>query len=391
MNILIIIAILLIPMASMVTIRGTCVWYPQLLALEFIGGIIYASMFWKINKFLAIFLAYLAFSYIYIASGSPRTMMCLLIGYMAIGTTLAVSQIKDLKYVYCALIGISFLSIAYSISQGLGFDPIFVPLHGGKEDVVSFLGSHNQLGVYSVANAFWCPWLIPLAVIPTFLAKCNSAMIGLVAGGLLYAYFQFGKKTLYICTIAIAVLVIPWWNFNHKSRVEIRERFNIWNLSLHQICSGRIEESMLDGRKQLVEGSSLTGFGLGNFFTYSPMSQYKIYGLDRTRQLGDAGTNQQNSISHFYEHAHNDLLEALYEFGYIGFAVLLCLIVSVVVVFIRSAKTSGVIITFSSILSQSIASLSVYVFHAPVSLFMFCLTLGLFYSEVTNAKPSKIE
>ena len=383
MNLIVILAIFLVPIASIVTIKGTIVWYPQLLALQFIGGLCYASMFWKLNKFLAIFLGYLAFSYIYIANASPRTQMCLMIGSIAI--TLVVSQLKDLKWVYVALIGMSLLSIDYSILQACGHDPIFVPIHGTKEDVVSFMGSPNQLGIYSMANAFWTPWMIPLAIVPIFMAKCNSSLIGLICGSMVYILAIYGKKAVSIAIICVLVALIPWWHYNHKQNDEIMERFKLWKLTINQVSHGTIESYDLSGNKSLIQGSPLTGFGLGNFFVYSPFSQYKMYGLPKTLMQSD---KLPSGIEHFYEHAHNDLVEAFYEFGYIGLFMLILVIGSVGFVFMASNKSVGVVTTFASLVAQSVSSFSVYVFHAPVSLFMFCLTLGLFYAEVANGKKS---
>jgi len=389
MSLIIILAIFLVPIASIVTIKGTIVWYPQLLALQFMGGICYSSMFWKLNKFLAIFLGYLAFSYIYIANASPRTQMCLLIGYFAIAITLITSQIKDLKWIYIALIGMSLLSIAYAILQAFGIDPIFIAIHPGDRNVVSFMGSPNQLGLYSSANAFWSPWMIPLAIVPLFMAKCNSALIGLICGSTIFIWCLYGKKAVSIFILCVLILIIPWWHYNHKQNQEIMERFNLWKLSFQQINSGKIDSIDLSGNKSLIQGSPLTGFGLGNFFVYSPFSQYKMYGLTSTKIYIDG--KHSWGMEHFYEHAHNDLVEALYEFGYIGLFILIFVIGSVGYVFMASNKSVGIVTAFSSLVAQSIASCSVYVFHAPVSLFMFCLTLGLFYAEVNNEKQATLK
>jgi hypothetical protein len=386
---IIILGIFIVPIASIVTIKGTIVWYPQLLALQLIGGICYASNFWKLNKFIAIFLGYLVFSYIYVTSANPRTLLCLMIGYGAIAITLAVSKLKDLKWIYIALISMSLLSIAYSILQKFGIDPIFIPAdHSMKADIVSFMGSHNQLGIYSAANAFWSPYLMPLSIIPLFLSKSNSAMIGLVVGCLFYVCLRYGKKYLYIGIIFVLVTMGIWWHFCGKSNGEIMERFNLWKLTIQQIKQGRVEISDLDNHKAVITDNKLFGFGLGSFFSYSPFSQYKMWGLTRTDH---ACATRDGSLlqPHFYEHAHNDLLEADYEFGPIGFLLIVFIIFSVVMLFASSIKSVGVITTFASLIAQSVSSFSVYVFHAPVSLFMFCLTLGLFYAEVgKNAKPS---
>ena len=390
MKYLVILAILLIPISSIVTIPGTCVWYPQLLMLEFMGGIFFASRFWNLNKFISIFIAYLFFSYIFIANASPRTMMCLFIGCAAIFTTLITSELKDLKWIYSAMIFMTIFSFLYVVLQICGKDPIFKSIdHTKFNGIVSFLGSRNQLGIYSAANAFWCPWLIPIEIIPIFFTKCNSVLIGLIAGTICYTGFCYGKKYTYIGLFSILVLLIPWWHYCSKGSDEIHERFNIWKLSLQQLTEGKIYSSDENGHSSVIKTNPLFGFGLGDFFSFSPMSQYKIWGLKETSIYRP---KHPEGIQHFYEHMHNDLLEALYELGYIGFGIVASIVVSVVWLFISSPKSLGVITTFSSLLAQSVASLSVYVFHAPVSLFIFCLTLGLFYAEVNkNAKPSEVK
>lgn len=384
---LIILAIFLVPMVSVVTIPGTIIWFPQLLALQLMGGFCFGSMFWKLNKFIAIFLGYLCFSYVYVTSANPRTLMCLMIGYGAMAICLVASKIKNTKPVYIALVVMALLSISYSIFQKLGIDPIFVPNdHNMRADTVSFMGSYNQLGDYSCANAFWFPWLMPLSIIPIFFTKCNSALIGVIGGGMVCSYFQFGRKFTLIFGALLLALLIPWWHFCHKSDTELGERLNLWKLTADQIVTGRIDESDLQGHKYTIKDNPILGFGLGNFFTYSPFSQYKIWGLKETHVKSDVANYEQ----HFYEHAHNDFLEAIYELGYLGAIFILLIVSSVVSVFVSSIKTTGVVSTFSSLVAQCLASCSIYIMHAPVSLFIFCLTLGLFYAEVQNAKPSQI-
>lgn len=383
----IILAIFLVPMASIVSIPGTIVWYPQLLALQFIGCICLASRFWSLNKSLAVFLAYLAFSYIYVTSANPRTLLCLMIGYAAITVTLVVSTIKDLKWIYRALIVMSLLDIGFVILQACGIDPIFIPIIPGKHDIVGFMGSHNQMGISAACNAFWSPYLIPLALVPIFLVKCNSALIGLIVGTIVYIGYTLGKKYVLSALVLIALLAVPWWHYCHKSHQELGERVNLWKLSIDQIISGKIESCDLTGHRTNYHTNPFFGFGLGNFFTLSPLSQYKMYGFEDTQTY--VSGNPQGKILHFYEHAHNDLIEAIFEFGYIGFIILLLMIDSVITLFIKAPKTHGVILTFAALIAQSVASFSVYVFHAPVSLFMICLTLGLFYAEVNHAKTSR--
>jgi hypothetical protein len=391
MILIIILAIFLVPMSSAITIPGTIVWWPQVLALQLIGGICFSSRLWKLNRFIALFVAYLSFSYIFVTNASPRTLLCLMIGYAAISITLSASKLKDLKWTYRALIAMSLLSILYPILQMFGIDPIFIALDNGKKDIVGFAGSHNQLGVFSCANAFWSPFLIPISVIPILLGKSISGFIGLMVGGAIYIWFRMPKVIFTVFIFLIIILGIYFIILCGDKSTEYKERTRLWSLSIKQIITGRTEDSLMDGRKAIVTTSPWFGFGLGNFFVYSPMSQYKMYGLNHTEQYGTPGHSYiGKQIQHFYEHAHNDLVEALYEFGYTGFLLIIGIIGSVVGAFIYSSKTTGVVATFASLVAQSVASCSIYIMHAPLSLFVFCLTLGLFYAEVGYAKQSKV-
>lgn len=386
---LVILAIFLIPVASIINIPGTIVWYPQLLALQLMGGIFFASQYWKVNKFLALFLGYLVFSYIFITQAAPRTLLCLMIGYAAIAVTLAVSQIKDRKWIYLALVIMSIISIVYSILQAGGHDPVFVPLSSGETNIVSFMGSSNQLGAYSCASAFWMPFLMPLSLIPITLSKSNSAILGLAAGASVYIYTLYGKKAFAIMLVSMVILGMPWFAHNGKTSGAINERIDIWKLSLKQLTEGHSVVNMpmftdhqspyyMPPQARTIKCNPLFGYGLGNFFSISNKTQKEcLFNYKHNLPLG-----------HVYEHAHNDLVEALYEFGYIGFGLVIMIILSIIFCFLNATKTIGVVLTFSSLVAQSVASCGIYIFHAPVSLFMFCLTLGLFFAEVTHAHES---
>ncbi len=355
--------------------QGTIVWYAQLLALLFFGLIFIASRFWNFNKFISLLLMYESFSYLFITQQNPRTMLCLICGFSAIALAYAVSKIKETKVIFYCISAMAICQSLYVVLQSFNIDPFF---HGvnGRADVVGFAGSHNQLGAYFAATGVMLaalnPLLVIFSIIPIFLAKQNGAMLGLLAGLLTYACFTW-NKTIVIALFVFLILLSPFWIKNcGKSSQEISERIGLWKLSIEQLIQGKAIQDF-GNKKNIVTCNPFFGFGLGNFFTISPYTQLSFL---------------PKNTGHVYEHAHNDPLEAAYEFGYIGFILVLLCISSVVAVFISSVKSLGVISTFSCLVAQSVASCFIYIFHAPLSLFMFCLTLGLFYAEVNNANKS---
>lgn len=384
LNNIIIASIFVVPMASIIPIHDTIIWYPQLLALMTLGFICFAMFWWEDNKFISLFLIYAIFSYLFVCSQSPRAMLCLVTGYSGMVFSHFVSESNTSK-IYKALLIISAINTLFLLLQVLKLDPIFTPTTGFLIDrFVGLMGSRNQLGIFhagiSTLLIGMSPWCA-LFSIPLIIIKCSSTIFGFIAGTSVYLFIK-GKKLIAFLLVSLFVLLIPVL-INSKKELpnELKERTSLWTLTINQIISGKVIEddkvNTISPLHREVTANSLFGFGIGNFFVISPMSQ----GI-----LWPKGTHQAR-----YEHAHNDLVEAIFEFGYIGFILILLCISKVISDFMTCAnKTNGVIISFCSLICLSVCSLGVYVFHAPVSLFLFCLILGLFYAEVKNAKQSQI-
>lgn len=371
-------SIFFVPIASVISIHGTIVWYPQLLMLMALGFILLAIMCWEMNKFVSLFLIYATFSYLIICSQSPRSMLCLITGYSGIIFSYFVSKSNG-SNIYKYLAFMAGLNVILVVLQVFNIDPIFQSTNGSFiERTVGFMGSRNQLGIFSAGAStlliIISPWFLFLSV-PILLIKCSSAFVGLCVGLNSLLFLKGYKK---IATFLLIILLsgsFLWVKFGYKSG-EISERLSLWKLTISQSINGKLTS---DDGKTTVRTNPLFGYGIGNFFVYSSHSQGIV-----------CGTTQ-----HRYEHAHNDLVEALFEFGYIGLILILLCISKVIADFIECLHlghphTNKLIFSFCSLITLCVCSMGVYVFHAPVSLFLFCLFLGIFYREVNHAKQGKI-
>lgn len=381
---LIILSIFFIPMASIIPIYGTIIWYPQLLALMSVCLILIAFRFWDMNKFISIFLIYLVFSYIFVCHQSPRTMLCLICGFGGIFLAHTVSKFTDMRPISCALIAMGVIDTVYVIFQFFGIDPFFVCTTRSHYDaIVGFMGSHNQLGIYHAAiNSILLslsPSLCIFSLVPIFLSKCSSAIGGAFIGTAVY-FFYSNKKKWAAITFVVLLLSIPILIKTKDCLVsELGERFKVWGLTISQTVTGKAIGD-INGVSRVFTANPLFGYGLGSFFVISPITQFVI---KNPKQL-----NTPND--HRFEHAHNDLVEAFFEFGYIGLILIMFCVSKIINDFLSSQKTFGVVTSFSSLVAMSICSLGVYVFHAPVSLFIFCLMLGIFYGEIGYAKQRQV-
>lgn len=376
----ILVSIFIVPLASAIPMRGSVVWYPELLALMCMGFIFMAMLFWNTNKFITIFMIYLIFSYLFVCGQSPRSMLCLITGYCGMMVTYFVSR-SDVS-VKWALIIICLINILLVVLQIFNIDPFFTPINNNWIDrIVGFVGSRNQNAIFHSSIAVllmsYSPWLIILSI-PAFIIKCSSAVFGFFVGINTFLLLRGFKKISLILFIIIIASSIYWIKFGSKSN-EIKERMNLWGLTISQSNSGRLADDTNSNR--VIKSNPYTGFGLGNFFVFSPISQQ--------------GIMVRNNTSHRYEHAHNDLIESKFEFGHIGFALIILCIISVLLEFIQCLhlvhpNNINLTTTFSALVAISTMSMGVYVFHAPVSFFLFCLILGLFYREVRHAKQGTV-
>lgn len=379
---LIIASIFLVPLAGIITIPHKVFWYPSFLAMEFIGGVAIASQFWKINKSLSVVIGYLVFTCLILNRGDLIQQLTLFFGLTVLFITLAVSKIKNTKPIYTAIMIVAALNIFYCVLQLFHIDPQFTH-HKNTYDIVGFMGSRNQLGAFLCATAFLSVPIAALSLIPFFLSNIFSGFFGFLAGLIVY----FWKKDNRYSKILIALFIIVTVLLLIHPSGKLQERLDLWQLTVTQVTEGKAvinmprytdwpSQNYIAPYAREIHCNPLFGFGLGNFNKFSPMTQLDIlYNHKHNLPLGN-----------YYEHAHNDLAEWHYEEGWLGLIVMLFVIGEVAWTFWRAIKTPMVIATFSSLVAQSVCSCGVYVFHSPVSFFMFCLTLGLFYAEVNRNK-----
>lgn len=381
-------SLFIVPLSSIFCMTGTIVWYPQFLSLIFFGVSSAALIYWKMNKYISLLLIYETLSYIFICQQSPRSFICVICGLVAVAIAYSISHLNENKLIFRCLILLAIGEAIYTVVQSFNVDPIFHLINSKNSDVVGFLGSHNQLGIYcSMIGPLlfsFSPFLSIFSFLPILLAKQNVAVFSLIIGIITYLIFM---KKIKICLIFVGIillLLIPWIKLAGKSPGEMHERLDVWKLSISQTLSGHANQEgtkeMFPGYKKFYICNPLFGFGIGRFFEISPLSQYN-FGF---------------SPYHRYEHAHNDFIEAFFELGFIGISLVLLCIFSVILAFFNAyhcvyPNVKNLVISFSCLVTASISSLGVYVFHAPVSLFMFFIFLGLFYGEVNNANKSKIK
>lgn len=360
---------------------GTVSWYPQCLALITLGFLIASACVYKVNKPLAFISVYAIYSWLFICHQHPRALMLLVLCFAGIGLTALVSKIEETHKMYICLIVMAILQFALLLFQKAGFDPFFYSLvrGSGHTELVGFVGSHNQLGIYYAAMApilfHLCMPLMLISFVAIIFSTSSSAAIGAAIGIFAYIVLIRARYLLFVFIPVCLVCLIMLQRFDSTIDVASR-RAELWKQTIEQLSVGKVNMDMGKGVHHIQVFSPWTGAGIGNFMTLSPLSQGE--------RLFGKGWQYDNTPR--WEHAHNDLVEYIFDFGWLGIPLLAWLLFDIISKFIAAVKTNMLVVTFSSLIAQAVTSMGVYIIHAPVSYFMLCLTLGIFYAECNRSR-----
>jgi len=390
--ILTLIAIFSIPLAAVIKIPATDVWYSQYLMLFIISCIAASLVLWQFNKTISLLSLYCLFSTIAVAQQSPRAMLCLIHLYLGLFAIYMISKFdrRQRKIILNAMIALFVIQSAWIILQKLGLDMIFNDVDFPRRDAtVALSGSYNQVGLYFavmcpliIANA---PYLGILNGLGLYLSQTTTAVLATVLG--IAVYFFITNKRIFLIFLIIGAILsaLYWTKVDQPSMEKFADRVNIAKYSILSVNRGYVEladkpvinsetnEAYLKWwhdkhkERQKIQCNPLFGFGLGNFMRIAPLWQAKFLKMEK-----------------IYSHAHNDFIEAYFELGQVGFLFVLFIVADFFYKFFKVHKTKILTISFCAIVTHMLCALGIFTIHTAVSAMMLILFLGIFYGEVRD-------
>lgn len=379
---LIIAAIIAIPISSIIPVIGTDVWYPQYIATVFCLFLAVAWRISRMSKALGCLYAYCAYSSIFLAHMNPLSMVYLTQFGLAL---LAAGEIANLKVmqrrkIWYAILTVLVLQCVLGVLQRFHLDPFFrMTLDHNLFDVCGFSGGRNQFGLSlaACAMAAWMlfPIFLPLAILAMIFCQTLITFIAFFCGSAFVVYYRYGKqKALWVLPVAV-FLVLAFLFYAPKTRATY-ERLAIWNLSINQLNSGRALVKVDLQNTKIITCDPWSGFGLGSFFKISPLSQGDVIG---------------KQFNYRYEHAHNDYVEAYFDLGRIGFAIVLWVLADLIFLFHSAVvKSKELIVSTGALVVYAVSALAIYTVHTSVSGFYLALFLGLFYANLKQPEAENV-
>lgn len=380
--VLTIISIFIIPLSSLVLIKGVDLWFNQYLISVLILFLGCSFVLWKFNKTIAVFLFICTFSALignngnsFLIQFNPRALAFIVQIYLSCLAAYKISffskkQRKGLLVSICVLVVIQGIMI---VLQYFNLDPIFEHISGKGDDTVAFSGSRNQAGLFFAVTLpiiiGIIPILTPLSIFGLLASTTSSAFLGAMSGLMVCLVGLYNKTGLLISVLLIvAVTFIFYIKFENVSRTAFNERIELVKLSVKQVKEGKLIMKRNNVEK-IVTAHPLFGYGLGNFKRYSPLTQHVFL---------------TPGNSHHYGRAHNDYIEVLFEMGYLGFISIIACMINFFIKFFKANKTKLLWISFSGLFAFSISACGIFTLHTAMAGIIFVILLGVFEGEVRD-------
>ena len=338
-------------------------WYSQYLILLFFIYLLPILILWRFNKFLSIFIGVCLYSTFFVSKISPRAVI-LLIQFEALSLiSYGISKLKKeyRKIIVHAFI-ITFIFQCFLLTlQFFNKDFLFNSLLNPSKDVtVGFMGSLGQMGILqSILSPFVMPYGILLSALTVSLSHSFFAFIAFMLSSLVLVYFNY--KNLFILFLILTLIggFFYYIRIDNPSWFQFALRINVWKHSIKSVLKGKIETT-----RGMFKCNPLFGYGFGNFLTIFPY-------------VPEQGGF--NAADEKFNHAHNDYIEhGMFEMGIIGIIVLLSLVLTIIVGFIRSKKDPELVVYFSSIFAYMICAGGYFVSQMAVPGFYLAVIYGMY-------------
>lgn len=351
-------------------------WYVQYIALltVLLSGI--SAYLWRFSKPLSYLTALGLFSAIAVTKQSPLSIMLCIQLYLCALAIWGISRANEqqragirwtiiiIAWIYCGLVLLQYFNI----------DPFFTKLDEfgkpliGHTDTVGLSGSHNMAGVFfsvvgvSLINIF--PMLLPLMVFGLWVSQSTFAVIGFICGSLsLLATKRKPMRVIVLILLAVSVFFFKFEKGLSKAAISARTTSSV--VAIKSLVKGNIEIKK-DNTRKVISTNPILGYGLGNFAAIFPYYQ------DKTLSF--------NGLTQKFVHLHNDYLEFIFEFGYIG----LLFLVWILIDFIRKVRlmwSNREAMTYAAaVISYLVCAIGLFPSHTAVGGMWLILFYGLFLS-----------
>jgi O-antigen ligase len=240
--------------------------------------------------------------------------------------------------------------------------------------MVGFNGAKDQIGAFFAITLpiviRYIPILIPLSLLAIFASHSSFALVAAIVSGLIYLFYT---KRLYFNVVLASIIIVSAVFFTSVDKLnskDFKQRFDVWKYSIKSTIQGKIGIS--DGTNNItIKTNPIYGYGLGNFlrvFPYIPTPKGTCF----------------NVVNEKFTHAHNDYVEAFFEFGWVGFVLMTVFAFAFVFSFVTSSKSNDIVLYFFCLMAYFLNASGNFLSHLGVSGLFLIILYGMYRGALND-------
>ena len=377
--VLLVASIFIVPLSGVLPTENTPVWYPQFVTLFSLLLVGCSLSLWDFNKYISIFTLLCWFDSVVVMAFNPRSIFITIMIYLCCLGSKAISHLKrsHISIIFKCYIVLSVLMAIMITLQYFDMCPMFQQTRFLPSDnIVAVFGSRNQTALFFTVISpiifSICPILSVIPLLSIGLTATYTGFIAVIIGNLYLVKKSQIRNILIILFFAFAIIYSM--KVESLPSSEAKNRLLVVTNTIDQVLNERayIERGNV---KKVITCNRWFGYGLGQFEMLSGYTQ----GYLRPQ-------------THVYRHAHNDLIETLFDLGILGFLTVLLMIIDFVIKYIRSHKTKELNILFGCIMCQIVMSFGIFTVYTATSGMFLIVFYGLYSLEFRSIKwEEKVE
>lgn len=297
------------------------------------------------------------------------------------------------------LLWLTFITLTLTVLQVLNLDPIFSPQDGAGNIMngphglpTGFFGINMAHGMFlniaGVILSFFNPLLALCMALPIAMLRSSAVFLSFGVSVLFITWFRFRRYFIYCLGAMFLFAGVGIFHDQSDDPGSFRSRFPVWHMTVKYVLTSpaRLIGYGPDSFRNEREGKEFTFFsdesfnagvmisdgkGNGNFQYYSP-----------NRKPVNIQPIVHNGKMHiaFWDNPHNEYLQMLFQYGIIGFLLLIGLMREMWYRFYFARKTNELVTVTACILVFFVSSLTQFPLGLARIGYLFPIFLGMFYS-----------
>lgn len=355
----------------------------------------------KINLWLGIFGIYTVCLFALDGTGMGNSVM--LNTFSGLGLIFIVTRLRkeDTEFILKTVIWVCAANILYLTINRCGYDFIYT-MRGPAASLVGAVDDYAMFGLKAVMGMWMGLGMVAVSIInpilsicfllPIYLSKSSGVILG-ICTAVPFFWYHTRRRIFWIVTPLILVGSLAYVVLVDSPMGMMNTRPPMWKMVIHDVIY-----SFGSGPRFLR--NPILGFGLDSFrhgkvkycMVSSTQETVRVFVQPEGARLED-GTpvNNNGGLStadgrhmDWWDNPHNEIVQLIYEFGFLGLFIVSMIIYQMVQAFRNSYKDPELVTVSAMLVFLFFASMSQFPFHLARIGFLLPVLVGLFINSLED-------